>query len=123
MELPVQNGRSKAGWRRLEPDTDSALNEPWVLPILNPLGSQTLIQQVAGIEDRLNFTGQDSPGWNILGNGNTKARIVVLNQSLIRIEARYRSRRGPAINGSNFRLCGVNFRLEPYSDHLDVTPG
>ena len=57
MELLYKSTQRKAGAGALEPDVDAAFNQPRILAKLGVLGSERLIEQVAGIDDRLN------PAW------------------------------------------------------------
>ena len=58
--ISVQNYRAERRTRRSKSDVNAAFDKPRVLAKLGALGSQTLIEKVAGIDDRLNPAGEHS---------------------------------------------------------------
>src|SRR5262245_32955705 len=101
----------------LESDIDPAFEQSRVLTELDVLGTLALIQQVAGIDDRLNLSGEHPPGWQILCDRNAQRRIIIFHQPLVGIQTGCGYGRRPSVNRGNFGLGHIDLSLEPGRGH------
>ena len=67
--ISLQKHTGRPGAQDSETDADAAFDESWVLAELIALGPQALIEQVACVDNRLDFAGEHPPAWQILSNG------------------------------------------------------
>src|SRR5215469_13366479 len=108
--------------KRLEPDVDTTFEQAGILADLRVGNAEGLVQDVPGVQNRLEPGGQHPESWQVLRNRKTERRIVVVHQSLVGIELGNAEAGVPAINRSDFRLRGGYIRFESHGHRMKFAP-
>src|SRR5438445_6752744 len=107
-------------FQKLKLDVDTTFNQPRVLSDLGSLRPKRLFEEVPGIENCLNLSREKAPRGDVLSDGNAQGWIVVLNESLIRINVGDGEVGHPTINGGDFGLSAIDVGLESGSKNLET---